>query len=103
MQVTGLVDSGATINVLPYDVGLQLGAMWEDQQAAIQLAGNLGHYPAMPLVLIAEVGSYAPVRLAFAWSQSNQAALILGQTSFFFEFEVCFYRTDGEFEVAPKS
>ncbi len=57
----------------------------------------------MPLVLIAEVGSYTPVQLAFAWSQSNQAALILGQTNFFFEFEVCFYRAAGKFEVDPKS
>lgn len=24
----GLVDSGATINVLPYEIGLQLGGVW---------------------------------------------------------------------------
>lgn len=102
LQATGLVDSGATINVLPYDVGLQVGATWDDQQATIQLAGNLGRYTAMPLVLMAGVGTYTPARLAFAWSQSRQTPLILGQTNFFFEFEIHFYRAEGEFEIDPR-
>jgi len=28
--------------------------------------------------------------------------LILGQTNFFLEFDVCFYRSKQEFEVKPK-
>ena len=30
-NVSALVDSGAALSVLPYDVGLQLGAVWEEQ------------------------------------------------------------------------
>ena len=32
-EVVGLVDSGATVNVLPYEAGLQLGEIWDDQKA----------------------------------------------------------------------
>jgi hypothetical protein len=28
VEAVGLVDSGATVNVLPYDIGLQLGESW---------------------------------------------------------------------------
>ena len=51
----------------------------------------------------AEIGDFAPVRLAFAWVQSPNAPLILGQTNFFMEFEVCFYRSSLEFEGKPRS
>jgi len=99
----GLVDSGATVNVLPYPMGVQLGAVWEEQKATLRLAGNLGSIAAMPLFVIAEIGNFLPVRLAFAWIRSDSAPLILGQMNFFMEFDVCFYRSKLEFEVRPKS
>jgi len=83
----GLVDSGAMVNVLPYDVGLQLGVVWDDRRANIRLTGTLGQQQAMPVFMIAEIADFAPVRLAFAWVQSPNAPLILGQTNFFMEFE----------------
>jgi len=103
IDVIGLVDSGATVHVLPYEVGLQLGVVWDDRRANIRLAGTLGQQPAMPVFMTAEIADFAPVRLAFAWVQSPNAPLILGQTNFFIEFEVCFYRSSLEFEVKPKS
>jgi hypothetical protein len=103
LDVMGLVDSGAMVNVLPYDVGLQLGVVWDERRANIRLAGTLGQQQAMPVFMIAEIADFAPVRLAFAWVQSPDAPLILGQTNFFMEFEVCFYRSSLEFEVKPKS
>ena len=103
IEVVGLVDSAATVNVLPYDVGLRLEASWDDGKANIQLAGTLGNLNAMPLFVTAQVGQFAPVRLAFVWVKSNEVPLILGQTNFFMEFDVCFYRSQLEFEVKPKS
>ncbi len=99
----GLVDSGATVNVLPYEVGIKLGAIWDENQAIIKLSGNLGKQPAIPLVLIAEIADFPSVRLVFAWSKSNNVQIILGQTNFFLEFDVCFYRSKFEFEINPKS
>ena len=33
-DVTGLLDTGADVNVLPFRLGLELGAIWESQQIA---------------------------------------------------------------------
>jgi hypothetical protein len=99
----GLVDSGATVNVLPYGLGVRLGAVWDDRKATIRLAGNLGNFAAMPLVVTAGVSDFAPVRLAFAWTQAENVSLILGQVNFFMEFDVCFFRSKLEFEVNPKA
>jgi len=92
VEAIGLVDSGATVNVLPYDTGLQLGGLWEDRKATIKLAGNLGGLAEQPIFVMATIGDLAPIRLVFAWSRSNSVSLILGQMNFFMEFEVCFLR-----------
>jgi hypothetical protein len=102
VESMGLVDSGATVNVLPYELGLQLGGVWEDRKAVIQLAGNLGKQPAMPFSAIAQIGEFLPTELVFAWSRGPNIPMILGQTNFFLEFDVCFYRSTSEFEVKPK-
>jgi hypothetical protein len=103
IEAVGLVDSGATVNVLPYELGIQLGGVWDDRRAIIQLAGNLSNQPAMPFSATVEIGDFAPTELVFAWVRSPNAPLILGQTNFFLEFDVCFYRSKSEFEVNPKS
>jgi len=102
IEVVGLVDSGATVSVIPYEVGIHLGEIWDDGKADIRLAGNLGRFTAMPLVATAKISDSDPVRLVFAWVNSNEAPLILGQTNFFMEFDVCFYRSRLEFEINPK-
>ncbi len=68
VSAVALVDSGAAINVLPYRIGLELGAAWEDQPATLILGGNLARFPARPLVVSAVVGEFSAVRLAFAWT-----------------------------------
>jgi hypothetical protein len=102
-EAVGLVDSGASVNVLPYELGVQLGAVWDDRKATIRLAGSLGAHVAIPLFAMAEIGDLPVVKLAFAWVRTNDAPLILGQTNFFMEFDVCFYRARLEFEVKPRS
>jgi hypothetical protein len=81
---------------------LQLGAIWEDQTVSIPLSGNLSHSEARGLVLSAKVGSFSPILLAFAWTQSRDVPLILGHMNFFSEFNVCFYRHELAFEVRPR-
>jgi hypothetical protein len=103
VEAMGLVDSGATVNVLSHELGLQLGAVWDGSKAIIQLAGNLSNQPAMPFSATVEIADFAPTELVFAWVCSPNAPLILGQTNFFLEFDVCFYRSKLEFEINPKS
>lgn len=102
VEVMALLDTGASVNVLPYDIGLQLGAVWEEQTVAMQLSGNLTRSEARGLVLSGRVAPFEPILLAFAWTQSRDVPLILGQMNFFAEFNVCFYRHELAFEVCPK-
>lgn len=97
-----LLDTGATVNVMPYGMGLDLGVDWEQQTTSVKLTGNLADLPAKALLLDVTVGNFAPVRLAFAWTRAEQLPLILGQVNFFMEFDVCFFRAKGFFEVSRK-
>jgi hypothetical protein len=102
IEVSGLLDTGASVNVLPYDVGVRLGAVWEEQTTSVLLAGNLAPVEARGLVISAEIRPFAPCRLVFAWSQTNDVPLLLGRMNFFLEFDVCFYRSQLAFEIRPK-
>jgi hypothetical protein len=105
-QVTttaGLLDTGASVNVLPFRVGIELGAVWEQQTTTLQLTGNLAQYEARLLLVSATVGPFQPVRLAFAWTEAEHVPLLLGQINFFLEFNVCFHRSELAFEVTPKA
>ncbi|MEO1146012.1 MAG: retroviral-like aspartic protease, partial [Cyanobacteria bacterium J06638_22] len=46
VESMALLDTGASVNVLPYEIGLQLGAVWEEQTVPIQLSGNLAQMEA---------------------------------------------------------
>lgn len=98
-DVFGLLDSGSTVNVLPYHIGLKLGAIWENQRIPLRLKGNLADFEARALLVNAQIKGFSSVTLAFAWTKSEYATLILGQTNFFSLFDVCFLRQDNEFEV----
>ena len=78
--VTALVDSGASLNVLPFEIGVQVGLDWNRQA----------------------IDPFSPVLLAFAWTKAQGVPVILGQQNFFMEFDVCFYRSQCRFEIKPK-
>jgi hypothetical protein len=100
--VFGLLDTGSSLNVLPYNVGLELGAIWEKQNLSIPLSGNLAPVEARGLAVVGQIGDFAPIPLVFAWAKSNDPPLILGQLNFFLEFNVCFYRAQLAFDICPK-
>jgi hypothetical protein len=102
IRVSGLLDTGSSVNVLPYEMGLSLGAVWERQTLAIPLGGNLARFEARALVLTANIDEFSSVDLAFAWTQDRNAPLILGHMNFLLEFDVCFYRSELAFEISPK-
>jgi hypothetical protein len=101
VEVMALLDTGESVNVLPYEIGLQLGVIWEQQTVPIQLSGNLASNEARGLVLSGTVAQFSPILLAFAWSRSTDAPVILGHLNFFAEFNVCFFRHELAFEVYP--
>ncbi len=101
-KVSGLLDTGSSVNVLPYEIGLSLGAVWENQTLSIPLGGNLSRYEARALVVLATVEQFPSVELAFAWTRNRNAPLVLGHMNFFLEFDVCFYRGELAFEISPR-
>ncbi len=103
VTASGLLDTGASVNVLPYLVGVELGYNWEQQTTALSLTGNLAQYEARVVVVQALVGQFEPVKLVFAWTQAKNVPLILGQVNFFMEFNVCFYRSQLQLEISPKA
>jgi hypothetical protein len=99
VSANALLDSGSTVNLLPYDIGLRLGMIWEEQTVSLPLAGNLARVEARGVFVHIQIGDLEPVRLAFAWAQAPHVPIILGQTNFFREFDVCFQRSQRTIEI----
>ena len=68
LDVLGLLDTGASINVLPYEIERELGIIWEQQTLSIPLAGNLAPVEARGILVSAKVGQFSSVNLVFAWA-----------------------------------
>ncbi|MEM8642352.1 MAG: retroviral-like aspartic protease [Cyanobacteria bacterium P01_G01_bin.54] len=102
IESMALLDTGASVNVLPSGIGLELGAVWDEQTVPLQLGGNLARTEAKGMVLSATIAEFSPVLLAFAWTQSREAPLLLGQMNFFAAFDACFYRANLTFELCPR-
>ncbi|MCG3196865.1 MAG: hypothetical protein HUU16_10320 [Candidatus Omnitrophica bacterium] len=95
----GLLDSGATVNVMPYSLGIRLGADWKTQSPSVRLTGNLAAHDARALIVEAHIAAMEPVPLIFAWSESDDVPLLLGQVNFFQQFDVSFHGARLQFEL----
>lgn len=102
LDATGVVDSGASISVVPYYLGLALGAVWDEGLQPFPVAGTLGMSEGLGIRLSARHprlnGGY-PLDLVFAWVRSDEMPIVFGQMSFFLEFDICFYRSLECFDV----
>ena len=103
VDVVGLVDSGSMYSVLPFDVGARFGIPWNSLPVTITLGGIAAGITAKLLSLEGLVGTLPPTPLLFAWSPTNTVPVLLGQVNFFFEFDICFFRSRAEFTVAPRT
>jgi hypothetical protein len=62
IQALGLLDTGASVNVLPYSVAIELGAVWEEQTDLVFLGGNLATVEARGLYqLVLKIVDFAPL------------------------------------------
>jgi hypothetical protein len=103
VETNGLLDTGADENVLPYHLGITLVGNWEQARTGLQLSGSLARYEARGILISCTVGRFPSVQLAFAWTHAENVPLLFGEVNFFAEFNVCFLRVRGVFEVRPKS
>jgi hypothetical protein len=102
VEISGLLDSGATVNAVPFSVGLELGFDWNTDLPRVQLSGNLARYESKVIRVQAVVGNFEATELLFAWSKTDGFPPLLGQTNFFMQFDVCFYRSRGVFDIRPR-
>jgi hypothetical protein len=102
VMAEGLLDTGAMVNVLPYEIGLELGFVWSEQTIPLDLAGNLAQHEARALFVQAAVGHLELVKLVVAWTKATGIPLLLGQVNFFMKFDVCFHRSQLNFEVTVR-
>ncbi len=103
IEIYALLDTGATVNVLPYEIGEALGLQWSELTRPVVLTGNLARYEARGVLLTGNVGHFTPIELIFAWTRAQGIPSLLGQVNFFAEFDVCFFHSRGVFEIQPKS
>lgn len=102
IDIVGIVDSGSTVNVLPYQLGVAIGAVWQEQKPIAPLAGNLGSFEARALLLQAshpQLTGTNRIEMVFAWSKSEDVPVLFGQMNFFLAFDVCFFRSENAFEI----
>jgi hypothetical protein len=99
LLASGLLDTGATVNVLPYHFEENLGLNWDSQKISINLTGNLANYEAKAVLLKGQINNFPPVKLAFVWTKADNISIILGQVNFFLEFDICFYRSQLFFDI----
>ena len=103
--VNGLVDSGSMVNVLPYSIGVALGAKWDEQPLLERLGGNLSSAEVRALRLQgynAQLIADKTFPLVFAWADTDNTRLIFGQMNFFHQFAICFFRADNYFEITHR-
>lgn len=94
-------DTGSMLNILPHQVGLDLGFVWNPKKAIIPLSGT-----ASSVVMLVKVTGTIPtldsVELCFVWASNDNFRLILGQANFFAEYHACFYQDQRYFDISSR-
>jgi hypothetical protein len=93
INTEALIDSGASVNVMPYQIGLDLGLDWNTCPVGTSLAGNLSAIETRLVVVQAFIADLSKVKLGFVWVKSDHLRLLLGQNNFFKNFSICFSAT----------
>jgi hypothetical protein len=101
ITVPALVDSGADFSVFPYEVGLELGFVWEEQTLSVPLGGMLKGVPAVGVLVRGEIPGLPEKALVFAWAKTS-CRVILGQLNFFQQYRVTFEGYENAFDISAK-
>ncbi len=95
IQTLALLDSDADINLMPFQLGLDLGFDWDTGGDYTGLEGLGGGLAAKKSVADLYLGSWPSIRQIFAWARNDDVPVILGQWNFFEMVDVCISRTQG--------
>ena len=84
---------------MPFTAGVALAFDWSSEPQSVTLGGALQGIPAKLIFLSLAAHPFPPIRMPFAWLATDAAPLLLGQATFFDEFDVCFFRRRGLFQI----
>lgn len=70
-----LVDSGAAMNLLPFEYGEELGCIWNEQHLALPMGGLLPEAKAFAVPVTLILDPFPPIELAFAWTDVSHTRL----------------------------
>jgi hypothetical protein len=98
ISVIALVDSGASINLLPYSVGQALGFDWDSTEKGPPISGTI-HSESRIVKARVTIGSLDEVELSFCWIKRDDVRLLLGHYDFFAHFTVCFLTRENKFSL----
>ena len=98
VSVIALVDSGASVNLLPYSVGQALRFDWDTTEVGPPITGTIQSESRMVKAKVT-VGSLDAVELSFCWIKHDNARLLLGHNDFFAHFTVCFLTRERKFSL----
>ena len=99
IDALALVDSGASISVLPHSIGLALGCDWNEARKGVALGGGYSSNDTRVVTLNVTVAEFERKTIAFIWLPDDHARLLLGQAQFFQFFDVCFSGNKQEFYI----
>ena len=99
VDAPALVDSGASISVLPLTLGSRFGVDWDSLPHSMPVGGSSGSQLGKVLALEGLIAGFPSVPLLFSWLNTDAYRLVLGQTNFFMLFGVCFFRSQSYFEL----
>jgi len=104
LLTAALVDSGAAMNLLPFECGEALGFIWAEQSLSLPMGGLLPNATAFAVPVTFTLDPFPPIELAFAWTNVSQTKLrvLLGQINFFQYFKVTFTAYEHHFEISSK-
>jgi hypothetical protein len=95
-----IVDSGTSVNLLPYKIGLALGLEWDNP--VFPNIGKVRGHDCLGVILGLGLEGFEALPLRFAWSPESNIPLLLGQVNFFQHFRICFDAEEEFFTLERK-
>jgi hypothetical protein len=76
---------------------------WDRAKPGGTVGGAFGKIESRLIRLGMQIGHLAVQEHAFLWLKSDDAPLLLGMADFFMKYDVCFFLSQGYFEVKPRT
>ena len=97
-ELLALVDTGASVNVLPHSVGLQLDLDWNSSPDGPEIGGSIAGV-SKKVKLLLKIRDFDALEMEFCWLSHNRARVILGHDDFLKNFDVCFSTQEKKFSI----